>query len=106
MFVVVLVLTAGFVALYAYGTNQAFHDTRGFVGVDETLDTDELAGAIVFGLALFGTMFLGAVLAVFLTLNVVRGDAEAGLLQALLRRPVGPAPLPPPRLARARAGRA
>ena len=93
MFVVVLVLTAGFLALYAYGTDQAFEDTRGFVGVNETLDTDELAGAIVFGLALFGTMFLGAVLAVFLTLNVVRGDAEAGLLQPLVVRPIGRAQL-------------
>jgi Cu-processing system permease protein len=38
---------------------------------------------------MFGTLFLGAVLAVFLTLNVVRGDAEAGLLQPLVVRPIG-----------------
>ncbi len=93
MFLVVLVLTAGFLALYAYGTKQAFEDTRGFVGVEENLDTDVLAGAIVFGLALFGTMFLGAVLAVFLTLSVVRADAEAGLLQPLVVRPIGRAQL-------------
>ena len=42
------------------------------------LDPDALAGAIVFGLAMFAILFLGAVLSVFLTLNVVRGDAEAG----------------------------
>jgi Cu-processing system permease protein len=88
MFLVVLVLTAVFVALYAYGTHAAFKDTRGFVGLNpEGFDTDTVAGAIVFGLAMFGTLFLGAVLAVFLTLNVVRG--EAGLLQPLVVRPIG-----------------
>jgi ABC-type transport system involved in multi-copper enzyme maturation permease subunit len=90
MFLVVLVLTAVFLALYAYGAHAAFKDTAGFVGLNpEGFDTDTVAGAIVFGLAMFGTLFLGAVLAVFLTLNVVRGDAEAGLLQPLVVRPIG-----------------
>jgi Cu-processing system permease protein len=90
MFAVVLVLTALFLALYAYGTHEAFKDTSGFVGRDQgNLDSRALAGAIVFGLAMFAILFLGAVLAVFLTLNVVRGDAEAGLLQPLVVRPIG-----------------
>jgi Cu-processing system permease protein len=94
MFLVVLLMTAAFLGLYAYGTHEAFEDTRSFVGLNpEQLDTDELAGAIVFGLAMFATLFLGAVLAVFLTLNVVRGDAEAGLLQPLVVRPIGRAHL-------------
>jgi ABC-type transport system involved in multi-copper enzyme maturation permease subunit len=94
MFVVVLVLTIGFLSLYAWGTHAAFRDTRGFVGPgDANLDSDVLAGAIVEGLAMFATLFLGAILAVFLTLNVVRGDAEAGLLQPLVVRPVGRARL-------------
>jgi ABC-type transport system involved in multi-copper enzyme maturation permease subunit len=38
---------------------------------------------------MFGTLFLGVVLAIFLTLGVVRGDAERGLLQPLVVRPVG-----------------
>ena len=38
---------------------------------------------------MFATLFLGAVLAVFLTLGVVRGDAESGLLQPLVVRPIG-----------------
>jgi ABC-type transport system involved in multi-copper enzyme maturation permease subunit len=38
---------------------------------------------------MFGTLFLGAVLSAFLTLGVVRGDAERGLLQPLVVRPVG-----------------
>jgi Cu-processing system permease protein len=94
MFSVVLVLTLAFLALYAWGTHAAFRDTRSFVGAgQEELDPDVLAGAIVEGLAMFATLFLGAVLSVFLTLNVVRGDAEAGLLQPLVVRPVGRAQL-------------
>ena len=38
---------------------------------------------------MFTILFLGAVLAVFLTLGAVRGDAERGLLQPLVVRPVG-----------------
>ena len=94
MFAVVLVLTVGFLALYAWGAHAAFRDTRGFVGTgNENLDPDALTGAIVQGLAMFATLFLGAVLSVFLTLNVIRGDAEAGLLQPLVVRPVGRARL-------------
>ncbi len=90
MFAVVLALTVLFLGLYAWGTHAAFRDTRSFVGPgQEQLDPDVLAGAIVLGLAMFATLFLGAVLSVFLTLNVVRGDAEAGLLQPLVVRPVG-----------------
>jgi Cu-processing system permease protein len=94
MFAVVLVLTVLFLALYGYGTHEAFKDTRGFTGPGQAnLDSRALAGAIVFGLAMFAILFLGAVLAVFLTLNVVRGDAEAGLLQPLVVRPIGRAQL-------------
>jgi ABC-type transport system involved in multi-copper enzyme maturation permease subunit len=90
MFAVVLVLTIGFLSLYAWGTRSVFRDTRAFVGPgQEQLDPDVLAGATVLGLAMFAVLFLGAILAVFLTLNVVRGDAEAGLLQPLVVRPVG-----------------
>jgi len=94
MFAVVIVLTLAFLALYAWGTHAAFRDTRSFVGPgQEQLDPNVIAGAIVEGLAMFATLFLGAVLSVFLTLNVVRGDAEAGLLQPLVVRPVGRARL-------------
>jgi Cu-processing system permease protein len=93
VFLVVLVLTAGFVALYWLGANQAF-DTIAetepppaavLAGVDDRT----LTGATLFGLSMFGTLFLGAVLAAFLTLSVVRGDAESGLLQPLVVRPIG-----------------
>jgi ABC-type transport system involved in multi-copper enzyme maturation permease subunit len=90
MFAVVLVLTLLFLSLYAWGAHEAFKDTRNFVGPGQAnLNSDQLAGAIVFGLAMFATLFLGAMLAVFLTLNVVRGDTEAGLLQPLVVRPIG-----------------
>jgi len=53
------------------------------------VDTRTFAGAFLVGLAMFATLFLGVVLAVFLTLGVVTGDAERGLLQPLVARPVG-----------------
>lgn len=93
VFLVVLILTTGFVALYWLGAQKAFD------AVDETapppaavlagIDTRTLTGATLFGLSMFGTLFLGAVLATFLTLGVVRGDAERGLLQPLVVRPIG-----------------
>jgi Cu-processing system permease protein len=90
MFAVVLVLTLLFLSLYAWATHAAFKDTRSFVPQGQLhLSADDVAGATVFGLAMFAILFLGAVLAVFLTLNVVRGDAEAGLLQPLVVRPIG-----------------
>ena len=53
------------------------------------VDTRTFAGAFLIGLAMFATLFLGVVLAVFLTIGVVSGDAERGLLQPLVVRPVG-----------------
>jgi ABC-type transport system involved in multi-copper enzyme maturation permease subunit len=59
-------------------------------GVGASGEDDEvLTGATLLGLAMFTTLFLGCVLAVFLTLGAVRGDAERGLLQPLVVRPVG-----------------
>jgi len=89
VFVIVAILTVGFLSLYGLGTWRAFKDTQGFVGQNPGgLDTKTLTGATVLGLSMFATLFLGTVLAVFLTLGAVRGDAERGLLQPLLVRPV------------------
>ena len=38
---------------------------------------------------MFAVLFLGSVLAIFLTNGVVRGDAESGLLQPFVVRPIG-----------------
>lgn len=88
VFVVVLGLTAAFGALYAWGVYELFADVDEFGG-SRFLDAKTLAGATILGLAMFGTLFLGVVLAVFLTLNAVRGDAERGLLQPMVVRPLG-----------------
>jgi Cu-processing system permease protein len=94
VFAVVLGLTVAFLALYALGATQAFDDARDFAGPDQKIvDVNAFVGATMFGLSMFATLFLGSVLAVFLTLGVVRGDAESGLLQPLVVRPVGRATL-------------
>jgi Cu-processing system permease protein len=88
VFLVVVVLTVGFLALYGLGTAVAFHQVEE-VGTGPALDDKVLTGSTLLGLSMFTTLFLGAVLAAFLTLNAVRGDAENGLLQPLVVRPVG-----------------
>jgi ABC-type transport system involved in multi-copper enzyme maturation permease subunit len=91
VFVVVLVLTVGFLVLYGIGAWRVFRDTEAFARPASRagVDTATLAGSNMFGLAMFATLFLGCVLAVFLTLGAVRGDAERGLLQPLVVRPIG-----------------
>ena len=87
VFTVVLGLTAAFVALYGLAVWQVFrrlNDIRPPGGIEPR----PFAGATIFGLSMFATMFLGVVLGVFLTMGVVRGDAERGLLQPLLVRPL------------------
>ena len=73
------------------GVTQLFDDVSGFqsTATEVGLDARTVAGATVLGVAMFGTLFLGVVLATFLTLGAVRGDAERGLLQPLLVRPLG-----------------
>ena len=87
--VVVLLLTAGFLALYWLGAQVAFDEVERFGEGGSELDEQVLTGSTLFGLAMFTTLFLGAVLAAFLTLSSVGGDAERGLLQPLVVRPVG-----------------
>jgi Cu-processing system permease protein len=94
VFLAVLVLSLGFLALYAVGAHFAFRDARGFAGPEpKILDPKAFTGATLFGMAMFTTLFLGSVLAVFLTLGIVRGDAESGLLQPIVVRPIGRATL-------------
>jgi len=88
VFGVVVVLTSAFLFLFWLGTRFLFHHISG-VQPPQGIDARTLVGATVLGLAMFATMFLGIVLAIFLTLGVVRGDAERGLLQPLVVRPVG-----------------
>ena len=91
VFLVVLLLSAGFVALYALGAAQLFNDVQGFARGSDAIGVDArtITGSTILGLAMFAVLFLGVVLAVFLTLGAIRGDAERGLLQPLIVRPLG-----------------
>jgi Cu-processing system permease protein len=89
VFVVVLLLTVAFLGLYAVGTEAAFDSVGDFGSEASVIEDEVLTGSTLLGLAMFTTLFLGCVLAVFLTLGAVRGDAERGLLQPLVVRPVG-----------------
>ncbi len=88
VFVVVLVLSVGFLVLYGIGTFAAFGEVDKFGHDPSDADPTVVAGSTLLGLAMFATLFLGTVLAVFLTLSAVRGDAERGLLQPLVVRPL------------------
>ncbi|MEZ5099672.1 MAG: ABC transporter permease subunit [Thermoleophilia bacterium] len=84
-------LTAVFLGLYWLAARRAFSEVGGFArqALDEGVETATLAGATLLGLSMFATLFLGTILVVFLTLGAVRGDAERGLLQPLVARPLG-----------------
>jgi Cu-processing system permease protein len=88
VFVVVGLLTLVFLALYGLAAWQAFKAANGFGTAEAGVDADTVVGATLAGLAMFAILFLGTILAVFLTLGAVRGDAERGLLQPLLVRPL------------------
>jgi ABC-type transport system involved in multi-copper enzyme maturation permease subunit len=90
VFAVVVLLTAVFLFLFWLANHFVFDQLSTISPpTDVHVDTRTFAGAFLLGLAMFGTLFLGVVLAVFLTLGVVSGDAERGLLQPLVVRPVG-----------------
>lgn len=89
VFLVVPIATFAMFGLYAFGTEQVFDETAALAGPMTPLETKTLTGATMLGLSMFATLFLGAVLATFLTFTVVRGDAEQGLLQPLVVRPLG-----------------
>jgi Cu-processing system permease protein len=90
VFAVVLLLTAAFLVLFWLATHYVFSRLSTISPpADVNVDTRTFAGAFLLGLAMFATLFLGVVLAVFLTLGVVSGDTERGLLQPLVVRPVG-----------------
>jgi Cu-processing system permease protein len=89
VFVVVGLLTVLFLILYGLAAWQAFDAADEFQGPGTAgVDPYVVVGATLAGLAMFAILFLGAILAVFLTLGAVRGDAERGYLQPLLVRPL------------------
>ena len=90
VFLVVIVLTVIFLSLDAIACHYIFSDLNQIqVPHDVHVDTRTFAATFVDGMAMFATLFLGIVLSVFLTLGAVSGDAERGLLQPLVVRPIG-----------------
>ena len=84
-----ILLAALFVALYWIGASMLFAQELQAPGAHGQVDPQ--VAPTVFGLALFGIHFLGLALAVFLTMSTVQGDAERGLLQQVLVRPLSAA---------------
>jgi Cu-processing system permease protein len=94
VFLVVVLLTLAFLFLFWLANHYVFRELSTIQPPSDVhVDTRTFAGAFLMGLSMFATLFLGVVLAVFLTLGVVSGDAERGLLQPLVVRPVGRATL-------------
>lgn len=90
VFLVVPLATVGFLALYGIGNHFAFRNigdtTTGFAG--GLVDQRSLAGSTLVGLGMFMSLFLASALGIFLTFSTIRGDAEQGILQPLVVRPV------------------
>jgi len=90
IFLIVPIVTAGFLGLFALGTHFAFRSAEGTLseGPGRLVEASSFAGATLLGLSMFVTLFLGASLGIFLTFAAVRSDAETGVLQQLVVRPV------------------
>jgi len=93
VFVVALVLTLLFLALFTVASAKAFAAQGTFQfgnnGPVGPAGIASLTTVTLLGLGVFGSLFLAAVLGVFLTVGAVSGDAERGLLQPLVVRPLG-----------------
>lgn len=89
VFVIIVILTAAFLALYGLGSKAVFDEVKSSNFGTELIKETTAAGGTLIGLGMFVTLFLGVVLAVFMTMSTGRGDAERGVLQPLVVRPIG-----------------
>lgn len=90
---VALALGAVFVALYSLGIHFIWAEVSqeiasGRRGPAGSLEMRQLVPATMFGLSMFATWFLAAVAATFMAAGGIRGEAERGVLQHVLVRPV------------------
>jgi ABC-type transport system involved in multi-copper enzyme maturation permease subunit len=90
---VALALGALFVGLYSLGIHFIWAEvTRdiesGRRGPGGVVEVRQLVPATMFGLSMFATWFLSAVAATFMAAGGIRGEAERGVLQHILVRPV------------------
>lgn len=80
----VLAVSLLLLALFGLAADQALDAAR----AEGARFDEDVVGATLLGTAAFTDLLLGAIVAVFLSHAAVRGDAESGLLQPLLVRPV------------------
>lgn len=88
---VALVLGALFVLLYTLGIHFIWAEVSRDIEAGRSNPSEhirELVPATMFGLSMFGTWFLSAVAATFLAAGGISGEAERGVLQHVLVRPV------------------
>ena len=87
VFLVIALLTLAFLVLYGLATWQAFKAEGDFGEATSTAGVDArvVVGATLAGLAMFAILFLGTILAVFLTLGAVRGRRGARAAAAAAR---------------------
>lgn len=90
---VALALGGLFVLLYALGAHfiwaEIIRDIEsGRRGPGGVAEVRQLVPATLFGLAMFATWFLSAVAATFMAAGGISGEAERGVLQHILVRPV------------------
>ena len=64
VFLIVAVLTVCYLALYGLGTWQAFEEVESESSSFRGVEPDVVTGAYLLGLNMFGTLFLGTILAV------------------------------------------
>jgi ABC-type transport system involved in multi-copper enzyme maturation permease subunit len=93
VFIVLLLLTLLFLALVVVASVKTFEGPAPFMFGSGTLidprQITSITSVTLLSLGAFASLFLATVLAVFRTLGAVRGDAERGLLQPLVVRPLG-----------------
>lgn len=88
---VALALGGLFVALYALGIHFIWAEVSRDLNAGRRtspVEVRQLVPATMFGLSMFATWFLSAVAATFMAAGGIRGEAERGVLQHVLVRPV------------------